>query len=142
MGYESPPERKADCSRVATRRWSHERQQPSDRTSSLAGQAMRGIASIASNARLISVRTRFLAYYFPIRLRLSCSSVASLFRRFANPSALSAILALLVFAITLNGVFIYDDVAVIEKDKRIANPALWGQYWTDSYNFGVDNLSR
>lgn len=65
-----------------------------------------------------------------------------LLRRFANPPALSATIALIVFAITLNGAFIYDDVAVIEKDPRIADPRLWGQYWTDSYNFGVDNLYR
>lgn len=63
-------------------------------------------------------------------------------RRLTNPPAISALLALLVFAITLNGVFIYDDVALLEKDARIADPSLWGQYWTDSYNFGVDNLYR
>lgn len=55
---------------------------------------------------------------------------------------LTAIVALALYAITLNGVFIYDDVAIIETDRRIANPALWGEYWTDSYNFGVDNLYR
>ncbi len=65
-----------------------------------------------------------------------------LLRRLANPAIVSALLALALFAITLNGVFIYDDVAIVETDRRIAHPNLWGQYWTDSYNFGVDNLYR
>lgn len=68
--------------------------------------------------------------------------MVSLLRRFANPPLISALVALLLFAITLKGVFIYDDIAVIEKDRRIADPRLWGEYWTDSYNFGVDNLYR
>lgn len=63
-------------------------------------------------------------------------------RRLLCPPVLSALLALALYAITLGGVFIYDDVAVIQTDRRIADPRLWGQYWTDSYNFGVDNLYR
>lgn len=63
-------------------------------------------------------------------------------RRLGNPPLISALVALLVFAVTLNGVFVYDDIAILEKDARIADPSLWGQYWTDSYNFGVDNLYR
>ena len=53
-----------------------------------------------------------------------------------------ALLAAALYAVTLGGTFIYDDVAVILKDRRIADPHLWGHYWTDSYNFGVDNLYR
>lgn len=63
-------------------------------------------------------------------------------RRLGNPPLISALVWLLVFAVTLNGVFVYDDIAILEKDARIADPSLWGQYWTDSYNFGVDNLYR
>lgn len=48
----------------------------------------------------------------------------------------------MLYAITIPGTFVYDDVAIIETDRRIADPAKWGEYWTDSYNFGVDNLYR
>jgi hypothetical protein len=60
------------------------------------------------------------------------------------PAILSASLALLVYAVTIGGTYIYDDVAIIspDHDPRLDNPALWGKYWTESYNQGVDNLYR
>lgn len=53
-----------------------------------------------------------------------------------------ALFAIALYAVTLGGTFIYDDVAVVQQDRRLANPRDWVQYWTDSYNFGVDNLYR
>lgn len=55
---------------------------------------------------------------------------------------LIALLAVALYAVTLAGTFVYDDMAVVVEDKRIADPQRWGEYWTDSYNFGVDNLYR
>jgi protein O-mannosyl-transferase len=53
-----------------------------------------------------------------------------------------ALFAIALYAVTLGGTFVYDDVAVVLQDRRLANPRDWIQYWTDSYNFGVDNLYR
>ncbi|MGH7179034.1 MAG: glycosyltransferase family 39 protein [Tepidisphaeraceae bacterium] len=55
---------------------------------------------------------------------------------------MAAALALAVFAVTLGGTFIYDDFDVFANDARLREPALWGKYWTESYNGGIDNLYR
>lgn len=60
-----------------------------------------------------------------------------------GPAAAAALLALAVFAITLGGTYIYDDVSIIQLDERISNPRLWYQYWTkDYFNGALDNLYR
>jgi hypothetical protein len=66
------------------------------------------------------------------------------------PSALSAALALALYAITLGGTYIYDDVAIIQLDQRVQHPKLWGQFWTHDWwyngsgelNGAIDNLYR
>ena len=58
------------------------------------------------------------------------------------PAIVSALLALALFSVTLGGTYIYDDVAVIETDKRLKDPSQWWRYWKESYNQGVDNLYR
>jgi hypothetical protein len=58
------------------------------------------------------------------------------------PAAIGAALSLLVYCITIHGVYIYDDVQIISLDKRVKSPALWGQFWTRAYNDGADNLYR
>src|ERR1700728_537884 len=59
------------------------------------------------------------------------------------PSALSAALALALYAVTLGGPFIYDDAVIIGLDDRVRHPRLWGQFWThDWFNGAVDNLYR
>lgn len=51
--------------------------------------------------------------------------------------------ALAVFAVTLGGTFVYDDLHVLYNDPRIANPRLWWQFWTRGYvPEAVDNLYR
>jgi hypothetical protein len=59
------------------------------------------------------------------------------------PAALSAALALALYAVTLGGTFIYDDAVIIGLDDRVHHPRLWGQFWThDWFNGAVDNLYR
>ncbi len=60
------------------------------------------------------------------------------------PALASALLALALFAVSIGGTYIYDDVAIISPvhDSRLADPSQWGRYWTESYNQGVDNLYR
>jgi len=60
----------------------------------------------------------------------------------ARPAIASAVAALIVYAITLAGTFIYDDFDVFANDPRLHVPAQWWKYWTESYNGGVDNLYR
>jgi hypothetical protein len=62
--------------------------------------------------------------------------------RQAWPAIVSAAAALVVYAVTLGGTFIYDDFDVFANDARLRVPAQWWKYWTDSYNGGVDNLYR
>ncbi len=60
-----------------------------------------------------------------------------------RPAIASALLAIALFAITLGGTYIYDDLYIIGIDPRVRDPSLWWQYWTkDYFNGGVDNLYR
>ncbi|RYG64229.1 hypothetical protein EON77_20005, partial [bacterium] len=59
-----------------------------------------------------------------------------------SPILLSLLAALAVFAISIPGAFVYDDLAVVEQDKRFGPPIDWRGLWTESYNAGVDNLYR
>ena len=52
------------------------------------------------------------------------------------------VLAVGLYASTLGGTFIYDDVPVLLDDQRVRQPALWHAFLTESYNDGVDNLYR
>lgn len=60
----------------------------------------------------------------------------------ALPALLSFVIALLLFAICLRNDFVYDDVLLVLMDPRTHDVAQWGQFWTQSYNDGVDNLYR
>jgi len=56
---------------------------------------------------------------------------------------LSALLAAALYAITLGGTYIYDDIFLIGEDPRVHHPRLWWQYWTrDWFYGGLDNLYR
>jgi hypothetical protein len=55
----------------------------------------------------------------------------------------SAALAIALYAITLGGTYVYDDISIIQEDERIHHAALWGKLWTGQYwAFGVDSLYR
>ncbi|HEY2587746.1 MAG TPA: hypothetical protein VGI81_18510 [Tepidisphaeraceae bacterium] len=61
----------------------------------------------------------------------------------AAPALAAALFALIVYACTLRGTFIYDDVWVAQTDPRVAHPSLWGQYWTKPYmGLAPDKLYR
>jgi hypothetical protein len=59
------------------------------------------------------------------------------------PAALSAALALLLYAHTLAGTWIYDDLFHTREDPRLADVRRWGQFLTEGYMpSGVDRLWR
>ncbi len=58
------------------------------------------------------------------------------------PAALSASVAIALYAVTLGGTYVYDDSDIIFNDQRVSHPFQWKLYWTESYNGGVDNLYR
>jgi hypothetical protein len=61
--------------------------------------------------------------------------------RASLPAALAALAAIVVFACTLRGTYIYDDQFVVHSDPRISDPHLWGQFWTKPY-MPTDKLYR
>jgi hypothetical protein len=60
-----------------------------------------------------------------------------------RPQVLAALAALLVFAVTVQGTYVYDDAAVVRDDPRIGDVRHWGKLWTEPY-FGTaaDKLYR
>jgi hypothetical protein len=58
------------------------------------------------------------------------------------PALLSALLALVLYSVTLWGTYVYDDYMIIREDTRMTSPARWYQFWTLNYNGRVDNLYR
>jgi len=55
----------------------------------------------------------------------------------------SALIAFVVYAATLGGTYIYDDVEVIRNDPRVSHPSLWREYLTKQYLPGrIDKLYR
>lgn len=64
-------------------------------------------------------------------------------RRRHLPVFASAAVAILVYAVTLNGTYIYDDVKIVHTDPRVLEPARWWQLWTQPYFAqSVDKLYR
>ncbi|HEV2294295.1 MAG TPA: glycosyltransferase family 39 protein [Tepidisphaeraceae bacterium] len=60
-----------------------------------------------------------------------------------RPAIAAGLLAIALFAVTLGGTYIYDDLYIIGLDPRLRDPSRWGEYWTkDYFNGGVDNLYR
>jgi protein O-mannosyl-transferase len=67
------------------------------------------------------------------------------FRAFGRPGApalVAALAALLVYACTLRGTFVYDDVYIAKDDPRLAQVSTWRQFWTAPYMNGPDKLYR
>lgn len=63
--------------------------------------------------------------------------------RRAGPALAAAALALAVYAVTLGGTYVYDDVFIARDDPRLHDTSRWGEYWTSDYFAGgVDRLYR
>lgn len=59
------------------------------------------------------------------------------------PAIASALLVVLLYAVTLGGTYIYDDQLIVRDDPRLHNPVQWRRIWTtDYFDGGVDNLYR
>jgi len=64
-------------------------------------------------------------------------------RRDWRPSLLAGVVGVAVYAVTLWGGFVYDDVTIILRDGRMSAPAEWRRFWTEAYNPAAsDNLYR
>ena len=51
------------------------------------------------------------------------------------------LLALGLYAVTIPGTYIYDDVLVAREDPRVHDPHLWFSYWREGYyQEGLDNI--
>lgn len=60
-----------------------------------------------------------------------------------GPALASAALALALYAVTLGGTYVYDDVFIVTEDPRLHDPSRWGEYWTrDYFAGGIDKLYR
>src|SRR5215469_14286449 len=60
-----------------------------------------------------------------------------------RPAVVSALVALGLYAVTLRGTYIYDDVEIVRTDPRVLEPAKWGELWTRPYFVdAVDKLYR
>ncbi len=51
-------------------------------------------------------------------------------------------LGVLLYAVTVPGTFVYDDVLLLMLDERLGPQIDWLAYLTDGYHHGVDNLYR
>jgi protein O-mannosyl-transferase len=70
-------------------------------------------------------------------------SVADSRLRNALPAAASAALALVLFAVTLGGTYVYDDIFLVTEDPRLHDPSRWDEYWlSDYFAGGIDKLYR
>lgn len=54
---------------------------------------------------------------------------------------MSALLGLAVYAVTIGGTYIYDDIPVVQLDKRLGDTSLWPLLWTRDYYYNVDDPS-
>lgn len=60
-----------------------------------------------------------------------------------GPALTSAALALALYAVTLGGTYVYDDIFIVTEDPRLHDPSRWNEYWTvDYFAGGVDKLYR
>src|SRR4051812_30772222 len=64
-------------------------------------------------------------------------------QRDPRPAVLSALAALALYAVTLAGTYVYDDMYIVQLDPRVRDVAKWPEYWTKDYFYGgADNLYR
>ena len=55
----------------------------------------------------------------------------------------SAVLAIVLYSVTLGGTYVYDDVMIVRDDPRVHHLHDWFRVWkTDYFDGGIDNLYR
>src|SRR5688500_4775125 len=60
-----------------------------------------------------------------------------------RPALLAALAALVVYAVTLGGTYVYDDRYIVLADPRVDDVSRWGEFWSKDYFLGgADNLYR
>jgi hypothetical protein len=59
-----------------------------------------------------------------------------------NAAIVSALLAIVLYAVTIRGTYVYDDVYVLRQDQRLKDPGQWGKYLTEPYMPSIDLLYR
>jgi len=59
-----------------------------------------------------------------------------------GPAVAAALLALALYAVTLGGAYVYDDLYVLRQDPRLKDPAQWDKYLTTPYMPSIDLLYR
>src|SRR5579871_3680671 len=60
-----------------------------------------------------------------------------------HPAIVAAALSLAVYAVTLWGTYVYDDVKIVHTDARVLEPGKWYELWTTPYfEHTVDKLYR
>ena len=60
-----------------------------------------------------------------------------------GPALLSVLLALALYAVTLRGTYVYDDIMIVVEDPRLHDVSRWVEYWTSDYAGGaLDRLYR
>lgn len=60
----------------------------------------------------------------------------------AGAAIAAALLAVALYAVTLKGTYVYDDLYVVGQDPRLKDPSQWGQYLTMPYMPSIDLLYR
>jgi hypothetical protein len=64
-------------------------------------------------------------------------------QNFAIGPLAAALLAILLYGVTLWGTYVYDDVMIVRNDPRVHHPDQWIRLWnTDYFDGGMDNLYR
>ena len=59
------------------------------------------------------------------------------------PALLSALLAIVLYGVTLGGGYVFDDHFIVHDDPRLHQPRQWVAFWThDYFDGGIDNLYR
>lgn len=49
------------------------------------------------------------------------------------PAMAAALLSLVLYAVSIGGTYVYDDLPIVRDDPRVTHPALWYQFWTQQY---------
>lgn len=54
------------------------------------------------------------------------------------PCLVAALIGMAIYAVTIGGTYIYDDVAIVRDDRRMHDADLWPLLWSRDYAYNVD----